>query len=1018
MRCTIESSSAERGRSNTLSRRGFISLAALATGATVVAQNTGGLPTAFGVVQQGVTVVTTPVTASAKTVIAALTGNRLAQSTAIYTPIWSDAEAVYLADTVPVGGGQGTFRVVRYPTADPQAQLASDLGTFAYDTQNFGHRGASIAVTDAGTVLAHPALHNINSGMMMKRSTRARSIGGWMTVPAGNLTELSSYYRRFFRDPHTGATYLIVRGQSWDIQFFRWDETRRMWRSVDRPNTGSPQAGKVLQGLVGEDGVAPYGTEVAFAKPTADGQTVYCAPEFLIGAKFADGSYPRAGFPRRDISIMRSDDGGHSWRRPGVDAVTTERFRTRRPNPSDPTQWIEGNVSVVFRGPSFDGSYPTNSRHNAAGARIGVASDGAPVVVASWSDPEGNEPATTTIGTRTIPGYPDSWRMRSVWAAWVNPDVEGDIVRTELLAPSGDTHTGIPSLAYTSSGLIVVVASAAYDTTKGDWTNIKTASTEQFWPYPNAVPLYAFISSDGKAWKRYLLHTGTQAADGSGDGISGAYIDAPALERDGVLRIYPNFPGDPGRAEVWEYTDIPELQQLVVPTPQERLPDAPTLSIVTTAGRNHLSWNLPDDHGSAVTSYGVYRKTTGDLSDPSGFFGQYAVSAATAPGYIQGVVAGSTVSYKVVATSSKGAATSNVVVVTNSAAQRAASPTVATPQHWFRADAASLRNYWAVGKWESTVADATGVKRSAVAFSSALRSNTTADFAATTDARPRYIADGPAGLPALRFQRATSSQLVLEVPTAGNLTVITVARLTDPEWSTLISNADASGRMVEWGPHSRTNPTDHQTHYASEYFDGTGDLLTHHRVLAAYGTGPWKVFVSKWFVENGRRRMGGQVNRCLVHHFYNVDDRNAGAPWYTPIVPYSDTYTPGLKDANGRIVYTADPPNVSEADPVPTTAKFMTIGATTGMGGTLFDSAVDIAEVIRFDSALSTNQIAAWVNYLLNVHRIPLENGVPLDNGIADQAVGQSCIADVQKSNVAHGTCSNALAAIPYIKGY
>ncbi|QWL31178.1 hypothetical protein [Rathayibacter toxicus] len=997
-------------------RRGFFAVAACGIGAAIVADTVGGAQTAFGLVRQGVEVVTKPVPASATVPLTSVTGKRLPQSIALYTPLWSDAEAVYVIDTIPTSDDHGVCRVVRYPKSNPQAQTSTDLGVFPLDAHNFGHRGASITTTDSGTVLAHPAIHNIEVGMTMKRSTQNRSIDQWTTVPPGNRTELASFYRRFFRDPYSGATYLIVRGQSWDIALFKWDEKRRMWHSVDRPNTGSAE-GKVPQGLVGEEGIAPYGTEIAFARPTAHSHTIYCAPEFVVGAKNSDGHFPRAGFPRRDVSIMRSDDGGHTWRRPGASAITTDRFRPRMPNPKDSSQWIDGNVAVVFRGPSFDGSYPTTSRHNAGGARIGVTAANEPVIVSSWSDPEGNEPGTTTMADGSVvKGVPDSWRLRSVWAAWVNPDVDGDIVRTELLRPETDRHTGIPSLAYTTSGLIVVVVSAVFDTTKGDWTHIKTPPPAQYSPYPSDVPLYAFFSKDGKVWRRYLLHTGTQASDGSGDGISGAYIDSQALENERVLRIYPCFPGDPGRAEVWEYTDIPELHEIATPTPQA--PDAPTASIVTTEGRNHVTWNLPSDHGAAVTSYGVYRKVSGDLLDPANFEGQYKVASAFAPGWIQNAAPGSTVSYKVVATSSIGSATSNIVTVTNTANQRPAAPEGATPQQWFRADAAPLGNYWAVGRWESTVPDATGVTRSAVAFSSDLRSNTTADYAPTKDARPRYIADGPNGFPALRFTRETSSQLVLEVPTSGDLTVLTVARLTDPDWSTLISHADSDGKMVKWGPHSRTNVTEHQTHYASEYFDGSNDVLTHHRVFSAHGTGPWKIFVSQWFVQKGRRRMGGQVNRCLVHQFYNENDRNGGAPWYTPIVPWDETFWPGEKDSHGNVISSRDPADVSDTEPVPTTAQYMTIGATMSTGGKQYNSAADIAEVIRFDSALSREQIATWVNYMLNVHHIALENGVPLDNGIADQTVGQSCIADPEYSNAPHGTCANTLKAVPYVKDH
>ncbi len=900
---------------------------------------------------------TLPPSAIVKSAVPALDGKRVIQSISFYTPIWSDADAVYVADSLPVTDLDAMSVVIRYPkSGTPADGTVTQLGVFPHAHDNQGHASGSVTVTDRGTVLATAATHplpSISTGIKLFASDAKHDVSSFTLLPSLTGQGDSSSYRRFFRDPHSGATYLLARGSQWQAILYRWDEDRQIFRRVDRP--GTLPLGDGLGDGLNDRSTGGYGHEIAFSAPAGADQppTMWCAPEFVISGTQQGVPNIRTGSPRRDISLMRSDDGGHTWRNPVTNAVVEELFRPT--GPAGP-----GNVNVVFPAPPYDQTkddYYYN--YNATLSRVGVAANGHPVVVAAWANPD------------EFPGLNENVRMhRSLWAATLDPQT-GVLTRTKLLqntempndAVSRWNNVGDPTLAYTKSGTIVVVACATHG---GGNTPAGFSKT------------YLFTSEDGYAWRSYVIESSPAFPR---PGITGAYIDPEGLERDGVVRLYPTYSAGTQDAEVWEVT-IPEVSSLAR---RPKAPEAPLLSARGFDGRIDLSWITRSDGGSPITGFSLYRSAT--HSDPArGGTGMGQRS------YIRGGIDllrpnGTDYWYWIYAKTAHGASiASNVVKVSATAATRALpTPTSTTPTQWFRTDDFAGRTALdSIGTWTSSIADPTGVRQAAIAF----QAPTSNGWFNGTDSRPRLIADGPNGSPALRFSRADVSRLV--VPSAAGtsakgLTVLTVARMTDHSASAFIANADASGAMVGYGPYSRVSHQGLDIRFADPAGDaGRDSALRGRTVHTTIGVGPWKVFVTQWRTPFNRRFASGQINRCL-----------GGDPVETP---YNELlYDPA-----------SEAPLVTASAPLES-APWMTIGAVQDTTGETLTSAVDIAEVLRFDTVLTRPQIRQWVEYLLAVHGLPMTNAIPLDTGEPWDPMTdpRPCLPEPNRSLDPHSRCTS-----------
>ncbi|WP_424936525.1 MULTISPECIES: hypothetical protein [Bacteria] len=943
---------------------------------------------------------------------------RVPSTIGLHNPIWSDADAVYVADTLFVPEAQpqswvlwGKLTVVRYPKNNRHAQEAAEVMTAWYDATNVGHRGASVAVTEEGTVIAHASSHGPtyanSTGLYLQRSTRPHAVkatsgrteDAWSTVMSspGSVNN-SSYYRRFFRDPYTGHLYLVARGNELQVLLLRWVSERQTFVRVDRPNTRRRDTGAgpwVLPGLThpmahgtyptpgGRDDLVPgdtlavYGHDIAFAKGSGTSSIMYTVPEFMVSEDRQTN-----GWPRRDISIMRSDDGGHTWRQPGSDpstGIAPETFRPPMYDPANPSVLVPGNVKVVFPGPPFTASTPHHMRNNAVGARVAVGAGGVPIVGAAWADPDESPGASIE----------DNRRHRSTWVARVDPET-GAVTRTKLVPHRDGLHAAMPTMAYTSSGLVVVVAAEVDDHDMNGNTYVPGEQGYAGTPFPTSS-LFAFTSVDGGlTWNRYTIDNGAQTTDESGAFISssGAYIDTEALERDSVLRLYPAFPGAARKAVVWEVRGIPEIDGMAKgPRPIAK----PTLRGVALPGnRVNLSWDMADGGGSAYNWYSVQR-TNGVATAASTWTSLLGFDPAKSKGMIDRVASGSTYSYRFFgSTATKGNGPfSDPVTVSYTAPARQAPAGGATPSAWLRAEDVIAATYEGVGTWKSAIPNGPD----AVTLDPALR--TLSGWNTPLDARPRLICDGPGGRPALRFDRGAKTQLVLPVPAAtstSSFTVIVVARVRDgqvgdrrdgpAQWSQLIGHADADGKMRPNGPASRIDGNALQSHYLG---DNGYEKLPHQvggsiwgtRVVdygafdggSGYGIGSWRVFATRWYVENGVRKVSGSINFCLGNLATEpVQGQPATFPLETPPVPW------------------------------------MTIGAAS-IGATTFTSAIDVAEVVRFERLLGRGEVRTWVTYLSQVYGLPLTNAVLRDTGAPFDPMTYPlpCVRNPEESDTPHG---------------
>lgn len=267
-----------------VSRRRFLKTAAIAP-FVVPMLVTGGL--AIPDVATAETVRVNPLAlAIHKVVVAGLNNQRLAQGMAIYQPIWSDGSAIYIADSLKLimdgpNAGNAQSVIVRIPKSGGAAQSTNQTrvnGAIAVvDTENNGHRGSTIMASDLGSIFHH---HQSHIGLWAGESTRLpRKLDERTPTQSYSGILESSAYRRIFRDPYTGAIYLVCRGSSAQAKLALWDEQRQEFASV------LPQ---------GQDGMnditqcGAYGHEIAFAKPPTPNAPplMYCAPEFCI--KFRD----------------------------------------------------------------------------------------------------------------------------------------------------------------------------------------------------------------------------------------------------------------------------------------------------------------------------------------------------------------------------------------------------------------------------------------------------------------------------------------------------------------------------------------------------------------------------------------------------------------------------------------------------------------------------------------------------------------------------------------------------------
>ncbi|NQX11389.1 hypothetical protein HQQ80_07120 [Microbacteriaceae bacterium VKM Ac-2855] len=1025
-------------------------MSAVALAALAVSQSSptraAAATTAAPAVATGAEVAATAFSGSvSRTTVAAFDTTRLVQGGAIYTPIWSDDDAVYIADSTPIPWTDKTvrmpkanFAVTRIPSSG--AATTTTIGSFFYDKTNVGHRNSSVAVTDDGRVIAHPATHAnadtaYSPAMAIFRSRAVHDVAGFDLLESAPAGYAGSCYRRFFRDPHTKALFMVARGTLCQAIIWRWVPQLQNFVRVDRPGTSldSGSAG-TQEGLnlvntlktvtingkatkvIDKPKTGGYGHEIAFMKAGVGSSVMYCVPEFTVNSDPGESvngypSYGQAGYPRRDIALTRSLDGGHTWQTLDLTGQGGAASATiAGPFTPDLPDGTKGNVDIVFPGPTYNPNIPAGpaqdqTRNNAVGAHVAVSGNRV-VVVSNW---DGRSP------TGTPDGLVDAKRVRGLYARtydavakkWLTPAatliapkeiVWKDAAQTQI-DETKTYHAGLSNVAYTSTGRIVVVASDHDDHALGgaglvqapaadivddlkDGAGVPTPRDKAAGPYPATTQLFVFTSTDGVTWAKYRIDSAAAAAAAAGMTAApagSAYIDAPALEREGRIRLYPVFPGDPKRAEIWDVS-IPGFTGTAAP----QVADAPLLAAATIGNSINLAATFGADGGRAITKYHVYRGSS-KTATGSGIW-------ATMSG-VNGVLdldapVGSTRSYQVAAVDSSGAVgtKSPIIWIDNSNRTPARPPmpnalsqsgssapytfterAPMVPTLVYRSESIGIRTNGSplqtgdrIGTWQSTGSAATAAKGALTAVNEA-RTNPVS----TTDSRPYLISDGPNGFPAVRFTRTAASRLLIERPTAisdeaAPITTFVVARLRDYGWHHLVSSQGASGRMLADQPHSRTSLQSHETRFTDAGLDAAGSAnpaRMRHTVTKRATLGPWMVYVSQWRARTDVRRISGQMNFC------EGDVQEYPQPNYSTGGWWQDASFMG--------------PTVSAAPGTP--AKHMTLGSVVDMAGTRLTSEMDIAEVMRFDNSLGRPDMQRIVRYLMKRYALTESVLVPQD---------------------------------------
>jgi hypothetical protein len=391
-------------------------------------------------------------------------GNKVISLLSLYTPIWTTANAVYVVAPVTVGGVQQS-RLAKLNKNTYEMIQDVQLTTGTHDT-TIGHRDGSVCVTDDGKVIAYGEAHH-TSWRGVASPTEDISALAATTAPTGLDTNCS--YRRFFRNQFDGSMWMGARGNGYLAGIYKWNGA-----TFDRKGADF-LAGNAASYL------GSYGMEIAFASV----DTLYVTTEFLQG----DGPFTMSGYPRQNINLIKSTDGGATF--------TTMRGKAL-------------NLPLVSGTDDSDIAFPNNNyNHNASVARIAIGADGQPLLVASWQ-------------------HPDE-AYRSLWVAKYNTTTN-KWMRTRLMAHNGLQDAGTPHVAY-HGGKIIVTAATTDDNVPATLGTVNQ--------------LYLFTTTDsGATWKKYAITHPSGA-------YSGAYIDQAALRLDNKLRLLPDFEAQPNSV-IWE----------------------------------------------------------------------------------------------------------------------------------------------------------------------------------------------------------------------------------------------------------------------------------------------------------------------------------------------------------------------------------------------------------------------------------------------------------------------------------
>jgi len=402
-------------------------------------------------------------------------GETVWQLPSLYTPIMSSSNFVYLTQAVTITGVQQT-RLCKLNKSDLTTIQDVQTLNIAHDGIK-GHRGASVIIDENGTVITHPASHQTPWSGKKASSEDISSLSA-ISTPVGLNTWAS--YRRFFKNPYNNEVWMSVRGNDFSASIYKWNG-----ESFDRKPNGSFLAGDTSNGF------GSYGMEIAFANATE----IYVTTEWMQGT---------SGYPRRNISILKSTDDGATW------------------------YTLDGKLCKMPQMPNQDGVIAFPSRNNyddVAMARIAIGADKLPILFGDWGHAYDNK--------------------RSLWMAKWNPQ-RGRFDRKMLDVPSAaNENIAAPYVIYNSDGKILVSYASTADHT---FVNVGGGAGSEKVPVNNFQRL--LVSTDsGNSWRKYTIN---HIVGGYGT----MYLDEHAFRNDNIIRALPLVGSDPTRSEIWTF-DIP-----------------------------------------------------------------------------------------------------------------------------------------------------------------------------------------------------------------------------------------------------------------------------------------------------------------------------------------------------------------------------------------------------------------------------------------------------------------------------
>jgi len=453
-------------------------------------------------------------------------GSAVLHGLAIYTPIRSSQTALYVVEPVTIGGVQQSrlAKLNKSTYATLQDVQLTSVGT--HDTV-VGHRDGSVIVTDSGKLICYGEGHHSPWSGKIALTEDLATLSA-MAVPTGLDKHCS--YRRFYRNPFDGSTWMAARGN---------DYNAAVWKFNDATNTFERKPSASF--LAADPGtfLGSYGMELAFGSA----EVIYATTEFYQG----NSTSTLSGYPRQNLSVVKSVDGGATWQTMRGKAVGTPMVQ----------------MSV-----DDDIAFPANNGlHNAACGRLAVGADGQPVMVATWTHPS------------------DS--TRALWVAkWDNSAKKW--IRRRLFRATTAFDVGNPHLAY-HDGKIVVSISTTDDHTPGPSSS---GGGGERVPADNKILLFVTTNS-AATWRRYDVN---HAAGGYG----GAYIDAEALRLDNKLRMRPVNSSAPTTSVIWEMP-VPDAADTTAPVMTGEI----TVSAITTSGATLSCPTATDAVGVAGYEYSI-----------------------------------------------------------------------------------------------------------------------------------------------------------------------------------------------------------------------------------------------------------------------------------------------------------------------------------------------------------------------------------------------------------------------------